>query len=151
MQPSFHLFAFLLPLLFVCLMLLFFFFFYCPPLSLSLSRLSAFLCFFLCVLSSRHVAFQERRVTMRLPISSVVLPQAAVAPPLAELRCDWPHNDSLARLPVKRLSQFMLPNGDLTVYQKKTTTVFLKDYRRKKKQKCMQLVVHFHWFIHVSL
>lgn len=56
---------------------------------------------------------------MRVPISSVALPQAAIARPLAELRCDWLHNDSLAHLPVKRLSQFMLPeNGDLTVYQK---------------------------------
>lgn len=44
------------------------------------------LCVSVCfVLLSRRVAFQERRVTMRVPISFVVLPQAAVAPPLAEL------------------------------------------------------------------
>lgn len=57
-----------------------------------------------CAPSSRRVAFQERRVRMRVPISSVVPPQAAVAPPLAEPRCDWPHSDSLAHLPVKRLT-----------------------------------------------
>lgn len=78
------------------------------------SCLSTFLCF-----DMSHVAFQERRVRRRVPISSVALPQAAIAPLLAELRCDWLHNDSLTHLPVKRLSQFMLPeNGDLTVYQK---------------------------------
>ncbi len=106
---------------------------------LSLSCPSAVLCFFPCSDSSR-AALQERRVRTRVPISSVVLPRAAAAPPLAELRCDWPHNDSLAHLPVKRLSQFMLPeNWDLTVYQKNKKSYHFR--RKKKNIKCMQLVV----------
>lgn len=50
--------------------------------------------------------FQERR--MRVPTSSVALPQAAVAPPLAELTC--------VSMPVylwKRLSQSLLPETSL--------------------------------------
>lgn len=89
---------------FLCLML---FFALCPPLFCppSCPVCLPCLCLRLCCDLS-HVAFQERRVRMRVPISSVALPRAAAAPPLAELRCDWPRDDSLAHLPVKRLSQF---------------------------------------------
>lgn len=93
MQLCFHLFAsFASSASYVWLMLfvvVFFFFSASLPLPV-LSHVP------LCALSSRHVAFQERRVRMRVPISSVVPPQAAVAPPPAELRCDWLHSDSLA-------------------------------------------------------
>lgn len=121
-----------------------------PPLSLSpcLLCLPPVLCFFTCFGLS-HVAFQERRVRMSVPISSVVLPQAAVAPPLAELRCDWPHDDSLAHLPVKRISQLMLPeNRDLAVYQKYWVLL----HRSKKNRNACRICFYVccHWFSQVS-
>lgn len=80
---------FLLSLLFLCVCVSCCFSL-CPPLfffSLCLVCLLSSVCMFLSVfLLSRPVfAFQERRVRMRAPISSVALPQAAVVPPLAEL------------------------------------------------------------------
>lgn len=40
----------------------------------------------------------------------------------------WLHNDSLTDLPVTSPSQFMLPNGDLTVYHKTKNLRFLKKH-----------------------
>lgn len=67
--------------------------------SFSLSAFSfppAVLCFSLCWDSS-----SVWRARMRVPISSVALPQAAAAPPPAEPRCGWPLDDSHAYLRIK--------------------------------------------------
>lgn len=65
-------------LAFLCLML---FLALCPLFFLCASScLFVHLCF-----DMSHVDFEERRVRTRVPISSVALPQAAIAPPHAEL------------------------------------------------------------------
>lgn len=107
-----------------------------------------------CALSSRRVAFQERRARMRVPISSVVPPQAAVAPPLAELRCDWQHSDSLAHLPVKRLTVYAAKRRPHCVPNDETRTGFLKNFRTQKTRDACNLsftLLHLNLFGVVSL